>query len=76
MKVAPNKSEFKVLLAILESAHRDERITLRSISDRLGWNSMSYTQRCVRKLRAKGLITYEDGLDATIRLLYRLETWE
>lgn len=68
----------KVLLVVLQAADRGESVTLGCIAARLGWRCKTgdYISGCLRRLRAAGLIAYEDGKRRTVRPACRLTMWK
>lgn len=61
-------SPTRVLLAVMAEHHEHGRATVRSVAARAEL-AIGTTHRHLRRLRAEGLVTWEQGRDATLRPL-------
>ena len=61
----------RVLFHVMRLADDSKPITVRLLSEKLGWRSLHYTRKCLLNLRDRGLIHFDDKKAATIRPLYR-----
>ncbi len=57
----------RVLEAIILMCNARERITLRTLTKKLGRSGQNYTLTAIRELRAAGLVDFEDMKAGTIR---------
>lgn len=55
--------------AILDLLRQDDRLTMREIMDKLGLSTTSVVRAHLLRLRAAGIITYENGKARSIRVL-------
>lgn len=62
----------RVLETVMRMADAGVRITIRGISDQLGWGSrVTWTMQCLKKLKSRGLVDYDPRRHATIRPVAR-----